>query len=121
MALVLLHLVFLTIFLHFIVAQQNTGSVTVGASLTATANIKPWLSSSGEFAFGFQQVQGINNFLLSIWYNKIPNRTIIRYPEEGWMVPTGSKVELLLGSGLVLLRAHMYGDLALYPVLHQVL
>ncbi|CAH1441558.1 unnamed protein product [Lactuca virosa] len=59
-------------------------------------------SSSGEFAFGFQQVQGTDNFLLSIWYNKIPDRTMVWYPEEGPMVPTGSKVELLRASGLVL-------------------
>ncbi|KAL7619198.1 hypothetical protein Lser_V15G02572 [Lactuca serriola] len=97
-----LRLVFLTIFLRFIAAQQNDGSVSVGASLTATSDVKPWLSSSGEFAFGFKQVQGNDNFLLSIWYEKIPDKTIVWYPEEGRMVPTGSKVELLRASGLVL-------------------
>ncbi|CAI9260180.1 unnamed protein product [Lactuca saligna] len=97
-----LRLVFLTIFLRFIAAQQNDGSVSVGASLTATSDVKPWLSSSGEFAFGFKQVQGNDNFLLSIWYEKIPDKTIVWYPEEGRMVPTGSKVELLRESGLVL-------------------
>ncbi|KAI3738749.1 hypothetical protein L2E82_28875 [Cichorium intybus] len=103
MALTLLHLVFLTISLRFIAAQQTNGSVSVGASLTATPDVKPWLSSSGDFAFGFQQVQGNDNFfLLSIWYDKIPDKTIIWYPEEGRMVPKGSKVELLRGSGLVL-------------------
>ncbi|CAI9303895.1 unnamed protein product [Lactuca saligna] len=102
MALAQLRLLLLTIFLRFIAAQQNDGSVSVGASLTATPDVKPWLSSSGEFAFGFQQVQGNDNFLLSIWYDKIPDKTIIWYPEEGRMVPTGSKVELLRASGLVL-------------------
>ncbi|CAH1441559.1 unnamed protein product [Lactuca virosa] len=96
-----LRLVFLTIFLRFI-AAQNDGSVSVGASLTATSDVKPWLSSSGEFAFGFKQVQGNDNFLVSIWYEKIPDKTIVWYPEEGRMVPTGSKVELLRASGLVL-------------------
>ncbi|CAH1441561.1 unnamed protein product [Lactuca virosa] len=97
-----LHLVFLTIFLRLITAQHNDGSVSLGALLTAAPNVTPWLSSSGEFAFGFQQVQGIDNFLLSIWYDKIPDKTIIWYPKEGLMVPTGSKVELTGGSGLVL-------------------
>ncbi|CAH1441556.1 unnamed protein product [Lactuca virosa] len=97
-----LRLVFLTIFLRFIAAQQNDGSVSVGASLTATSDVKPWLSSFGEFAFGFKQVQWNDNFLLSIWYEKIPDKTIVWYPEEGRMVPTGSKVELLRESGLVL-------------------
>ncbi|KAI3738752.1 hypothetical protein L2E82_28880 [Cichorium intybus] len=102
MALVLLRLIFLTIFLRFIAAQQTNGSVSVGASLIATPNVKPWLSSSGEFAFGFQQVQGSDSFLLSIWYDKIADKTVIWYPEEGPLVPTGSKVELIRGSGLVL-------------------
>ncbi|CAH1441570.1 unnamed protein product [Lactuca virosa] len=97
-----LRLVFLTIVLRLVAAQQNDGSVSVGASLTATSNLKPWLSSSGEFAFGFQQVQGTDNFLLSIWYEKILDKTIVWYPEDGRMVPTGSKVELLGESGLVL-------------------
>ncbi|KAL7619199.1 hypothetical protein Lser_V15G02573 [Lactuca serriola] len=102
MAVIILRLLFITICLPFIAAQQTNGTVPVGASLTATPDVRPWLSSSGEFAFGFQQVQGNDNFLLSIWYDKIPDKTIIWYPEEGRMVPTGSKVELLRESGLVL-------------------
>nr|GEW31194.1 G-type lectin S-receptor-like serine/threonine-protein kinase LECRK3 [Tanacetum cinerariifolium] len=97
------YLILSTLFLPFLViAQQTNVSISIGASLTATPNGKPWLSSSGEFAFGFQQVQGSNNFLLSIWYDKIPDKTIIWYPEGGPTVPTGSKVELTDGRGLVL-------------------
>ncbi|KAI3511709.1 hypothetical protein L1887_18866 [Cichorium endivia] len=101
MAVILLRFVFLAICLPFIAAQQTNGSVAVGASLTAASNVKPWLSSSGEFAFGFQQVQGNDKFLLSIWYDKIPDKTIIWYPKAP-TVPTGSKVELNAESGLVL-------------------
>nr|XP_043611867.1 G-type lectin S-receptor-like serine/threonine-protein kinase LECRK3 [Erigeron canadensis] len=93
---------FLTIFLLCVAAQQADGSVSVGASLTATSNAKPWLSRSGEFAFGFQQLQGNNIFLLSIWYDEIPDKTIIWYPKDGPMVPRGSKVALIDGRGLVL-------------------
>ncbi|KAI3826540.1 hypothetical protein L1987_00588 [Smallanthus sonchifolius] len=50
--------------LHLVAAQQTNGSVPVGASLTATPDAKPWLSSSGEFALGFQQVQ--DNFLIKV-------------------------------------------------------
>ncbi|KAJ0623730.1 putative protein kinase RLK-Pelle-SD-2b family [Helianthus annuus] len=103
MALVPLYLIiFLTSLLHFVAAQQTNGSVSVGASLTATPDAKPWLSSSGEFAFGFQQIQGKDNFLLSIWYDKIPEKTIIWYPEGGPTVSTGSKVDLVDKRGLVL-------------------
>ncbi|KAI3826537.1 hypothetical protein L1987_00585 [Smallanthus sonchifolius] len=100
MALLPLHLISLTILLHLVAAQQTNGSVPVGASLTATPDAKPWLSSSGEFALGFKQVQ--DNFLLSIWYDKIPEKTIIWYPEDGPTVPAGSKVDLIDRRGLVL-------------------
>ncbi|KAL4560966.1 hypothetical protein LXL04_033124 [Taraxacum kok-saghyz] len=102
MAVILPRLVFLTLFLHLIASQQINGSVSVGSSLTATPNAKPWLSSSREFAFGFQQIQGTDNFVLSIWYDKIPDKTIIWYPEGRAVVPTGSKVDLIRESGLVL-------------------
>nr|GEU82724.1 G-type lectin S-receptor-like serine/threonine-protein kinase LECRK3 [Tanacetum cinerariifolium] len=102
MAVVILHLIILATFVHFVTAQQTNGSVSVGASLIATPDAKPWVSSSGEFAFGFQQVQGSDNFLLSIWYDKIPDKTIVWFPKDGPMVATGSKVELLDSRGLVL-------------------
>ncbi|KAM0069062.1 putative protein kinase RLK-Pelle-SD-2b family [Helianthus debilis subsp. tardiflorus] len=99
-----LFLILSTIILPFsIVAQQinGTGSVPVGASLTATDDGMPWLSPSGDFAFGFQRIQQ-DSFLLSIWYDKIPEKTIVWYPKGGPMVPRGSKVELGDGRGLVL-------------------
>ncbi|XP_071690311.1 G-type lectin S-receptor-like serine/threonine-protein kinase LECRK3 isoform X2 [Rutidosis leptorrhynchoides] len=102
MAMLPLCLILLTNLLHFLSAQQTNGYVSVGASLTATPNASSWLSSSGEFAFGFQQIQGNDNFLLSIWYDKIPDKTIVWYPKDGHTVPSGSKVELTGGTGLVL-------------------
>ncbi|KAJ0623718.1 putative protein kinase RLK-Pelle-SD-2b family [Helianthus annuus] len=102
MALIPIRLISLVILLHFVAAQQTNGSVPVGASLTATPDAKPWLSSSGEFALGFQKVEGTDNYLLSIWYEKIPDKTIIWYPEDGPTVSTGSKVDLVNRRGLVL-------------------
>ncbi|KAJ0627658.1 putative protein kinase RLK-Pelle-SD-2b family [Helianthus annuus] len=102
MALIPIRLISLAILLHFVAAQQTNGSVPVGASLTATPYAKPWLSSSGEFALGFQKVEGTDNYLLSIWYEKIPDKTIIWYPEGGPTVSIGSKVDLVNRRGLVL-------------------
>ncbi|PWA61740.1 Bulb-type lectin domain-containing protein [Artemisia annua] len=102
MAAFILHLIFVTTFLQGLAAQRTNSSVSVGASLTATPDATPWLSPSGEFAFGFQQVQGNENFLLSIWYDKIPDKTIVWYPRNGPMVSQGSKIELTNGLGLVL-------------------
>ncbi|KAF5800217.1 putative non-specific serine/threonine protein kinase [Helianthus annuus] len=103
--LLVLYLTLLTTFLPFsIVAQQTNGNdfVPVGASLTATDDGMPWLSPSGDFAFGFQRIQQKESFLLSIWYDKIPNKTVVWYSKGGPMVPRGSKVELRDGRGLVL-------------------
>ncbi|KAL7619197.1 hypothetical protein Lser_V15G02574 [Lactuca serriola] len=98
-----MYLILLTLFLPLLViAQQTNRFVSVGATLTATNDAMPWLSPSGDFAFGFQLIQGQNNFLLSIWFDKIPEKTIIWYPEGGPTVPRGSKIELINGRGLVL-------------------
>ncbi|KAL3850075.1 hypothetical protein ACJIZ3_011957 [Penstemon smallii] len=74
---------------------QNNGNITVGTSLTATENSSPWLSPSGDFAFGFQQLQDNNDlFQLSIWFNRIPDRTIVWYQRGTNPVPRGSTLQL---------------------------
>ncbi|KAI3676931.1 hypothetical protein L1987_86546 [Smallanthus sonchifolius] len=85
-----------------VVAQQRNGSIPVGASLTATDDVEPWLSPSGDFAFGFKKILGNDNFVLSIWYDKIPDQTVVWYPQRSPTVSRGSKVELISGLGLVL-------------------
>ncbi|KAK3004614.1 hypothetical protein RJ639_019132 [Escallonia herrerae] len=81
---------------------QSNGNVSLGAFLTATDTATPWLSPSRDFAFGFQKIRDKDTFLLSIWYNKIPDRTIVWYANEGTAVPRDSKVELTAERGLVL-------------------
>ncbi|KAF7153587.1 hypothetical protein RHSIM_Rhsim01G0187900 [Rhododendron simsii] len=82
---------------------QTHGTVDVGASITAGDNsTTPWLSASQDFAFGFKQLQDSNLFLLSIWYYKIPDQTIVWYANEGVPVSAGSKVGITAGKGLVL-------------------
>ncbi|KAG5566217.1 hypothetical protein RHGRI_001977 [Rhododendron griersonianum] len=85
------------------VTVATNGTVDVGASITAGDNpTTPWLSASQDFAFGFKQLQDNNLFLLSIWYYKIPDQTIVWYANEGVPVSAGSKVEITAGKGLVL-------------------
>jgi hypothetical protein len=67
------------------VAQTN-GKITVGDSLSTTDN-SSWVSPSGDFAFGFHQLNGSDFFLLSIWYNKIPDRTIVWYANGDKLAP----------------------------------
>ncbi|KAJ6934684.1 hypothetical protein NC651_009628 [Populus alba x Populus x berolinensis] len=93
--------------LPFMAAAQTNGTVPVGASITATDDSPSWLSASGEFAFGFRQLENKDYFLLSIWYEKIPEKTVVWYaigedPTDDPAVPRGSKVELTDDRGLLL-------------------
>ncbi|PQQ03807.1 hypothetical protein Pyn_13072 [Prunus yedoensis var. nudiflora] len=87
------------------VFSQTKGSIAVGDFLTATAaNSSPWLSPSGDFAFGFSPLGSNDLFLLSIWYAKIPD-TIVWHANgnnEAAVAPKGSTVNLTANSGLVL-------------------
>ncbi|PQM38495.1 G-type lectin S-receptor-like serine/threonine-protein kinase RLK1 [Prunus yedoensis var. nudiflora] len=90
------------------VLAQTNGSIAVGASLTATAegnSSSSWLSPSGDFAFGFWPLGNNDLFLLSIWYARIPDRTVVWYANgdnEAAVAPKGSTVNLTANSGLVL-------------------
>jgi hypothetical protein len=92
----------LLILLPISAVAQNNGEITVGSSLTATDNSSSWLSPSGDFAFGFRPLSDKNDlFLLSIWFAKIPDKTIVWYATgTGDMpAPRGSKVELTAARG----------------------
>ncbi|OWM69245.1 hypothetical protein CDL15_Pgr025432 [Punica granatum] len=77
-------------------SAQTNGNITVGVPLTATAGSNSsWLSSSREFAFGFKEIAPNSNlFLLCIWYDILPEKTIVWYPKDTTPAPLGSKVEL---------------------------
>ena len=86
------------------VAQNDPSYVNVGDSLTATdENSTSWLSPSGDFAFGFSPLDQKDLFLLSIWFAKIPDKTVVWYARLDNPVPRGSKVELITDRGLVLI------------------
>ncbi|KAK9224458.1 hypothetical protein WN943_009491 [Citrus x changshan-huyou] len=98
----------LPFYLHLSIAQNN-GTVPVGATLTAGTNSSTWLSPSGDFAFGFRQVDEENNtndlFLLSIFYSNIPAKTVVWYTDnkdQNPAVPRGSQLKLTADQGLVL-------------------
>uniref|UniRef100_A0A1J3I886 G-type lectin S-receptor-like serine/threonine-protein kinase RLK1 n=1 Tax=Noccaea caerulescens TaxID=107243 RepID=A0A1J3I886_NOCCA len=92
-----------------VVLSQNiiNGSVPVGESLTASQKFSSsWLSSSGDFAFGFRKIQPNDGFSLSIWFDKIPDKTIVWHAQAvkttTGLVPDGSKVTLTANGGLIL-------------------
>ncbi|KAI7983716.1 G-type lectin S-receptor-like serine/threonine-protein kinase RLK1 [Camellia lanceoleosa] len=94
---------FLLLFLlPFSIVARTNGTVAVGTSITANNKDTPWLSPSGVFAFGFKPLEEKNLFLLSIWYYKIPDQTIVWYGHDGVPVSIGSKLGLTVDRGLVL-------------------
>ncbi|KAB2607363.1 G-type lectin S-receptor-like serine/threonine-protein kinase RLK1 [Pyrus ussuriensis x Pyrus communis] len=77
--------------------------MSLGSSLTArNDNSASWQSPSGEFAFGFRQI-GNDGFLLAIWFNKVPDKTVVWSANGNSLVVQGSKGELT-AVGLLLLN-----------------
>ncbi|WRX33272.1 Bulb-type lectin domain - like 4 [Theobroma cacao] len=101
MALALLRLFSFLVLLPILAAAQTVGNVTVGASLSAVEN-SSWISPSGDFAFGFNQLNNKDLFLLAIWYNKIPEKTIVWYANGDRPAPRGSRLLLTADRGFVL-------------------
>jgi hypothetical protein len=97
----ILYFFFFLLFPSSLVAQRN-GNVTVGDSLTAGDEATPWLSPAEDFAFGFRQLDKKDLYLLAIWYNKIPDKTIVWYANGDSPAPKKSTVKLTAELGVVL-------------------
>ncbi|XP_038726019.1 G-type lectin S-receptor-like serine/threonine-protein kinase LECRK3 [Tripterygium wilfordii] len=81
-------------------AQSNT-NISLATSLTAGNDDTYWGSPAGDFAFGFQQI-GNDGYLLSIWFNNIPEKTIVWSANRDTLAQKGSKVDLTTDGRLVL-------------------
>lgn len=65
-----------------------------GLSLSSTEANPRWLSPNKEFAFGFQKLPNEeNHFLLAIWFNNIPEKTIVWFARAD-PAPQGSTLKL---------------------------
>ncbi|PNX82649.1 G-type lectin S-receptor-like serine/threonine-protein kinase, partial [Trifolium pratense] len=86
------------------VVAQTKSTIAIGDSFTAQTSNSTWLlSPSGDFAFGFIPLKNTPDlFLLSIWYAKISENTVVWYANGDSPAPQGSKVELTADDGLVL-------------------
>ncbi|KAI3944145.1 hypothetical protein MKW92_015681 [Papaver armeniacum] len=109
----LVHLPFLFLLLLLLLVPiystaQNYRNVSSGSSLTAGVSNASWASPSGDFAFGFRQVSQDNLFLLAIWFDKIPDQTIVWFANDGddnngeIRIWKGSMVELTTDGKLIL-------------------
>ncbi|CAI9769426.1 unnamed protein product [Fraxinus pennsylvanica] len=100
----LIKLVFL-LFSALFAKGQSECNVKLGSTLSA-GDTSPWSSPSGEFAFGFMPLQRSPSdnedlYLLSIWFNKIPEQTVVWSQNES-PVPEGSKFQLTNDGKLIL-------------------
>ncbi|XP_051208071.1 G-type lectin S-receptor-like serine/threonine-protein kinase LECRK2 [Lolium perenne] len=93
-----------------IASAQAQVNISRGSSLTPQGPNTSWLSPSGDFAFGFRQVEGNSNYLLAVWFNKIPEKTVAWYAKSSSdghdapvQVPSSSVLELT-AEGLLSLR-----------------
>ncbi|KAG7948019.1 hypothetical protein I3843_14G124900 [Carya illinoinensis] len=82
-------------------SAQTYRNQSLGSSLTAQDDGSSWASPSGDFSFGFQRI-GNGGYLLAIWFNKIPEKTIVWVANRNKLVPRGSKVELTTDGQFVL-------------------
>ncbi|KAL5760564.1 hypothetical protein ACOSQ2_019402 [Xanthoceras sorbifolium] len=94
MAISIHHHVTLVLFLPLLTVADQTSNISLGTSLVASNESSPWQSPSGEFAFGFRRIQNQDVYLLAVWFNKIPDKTIVWYANGDSPTPRGSKIEL---------------------------
>lgn len=78
----------------YLVNARTDNRVALGSSLLASDNSSSWKSPSGDFAFGFRLLDNQNLFLLAIWFDKIPDKTIVWYANGDNPAPKGSKLKL---------------------------
>ncbi|MCD7454725.1 hypothetical protein HAX54_025788 [Datura stramonium] len=92
-------LIYLTFTSSF--SQETINIVPLGSNITAGSESSYWLSSSGDFAFGFYRLS-TGLFLVGIWFDKIPEKTLVWSANRDDPVHAGSKVSLTLSGHLVL-------------------
>ena len=97
----LISLLLLILLLSYSTTAQTSSNQSLGSFLTAREKESYWASPSGDFAFGFQQI-GKGGYLLAIWFNKLPEKTIVWSANGDNLVPGGSKVELTKDGKFVL-------------------
>jgi hypothetical protein len=97
------HFLVLVIVLQLAAIPQAYDNVTMGLALFATDDKSTWTSQSGDFAFGFRRLPGeADQFLLAIWYAKLPEQTIVWSANRDYPAERESKVELTTTGHLIL-------------------
>ncbi|XP_068650863.1 G-type lectin S-receptor-like serine/threonine-protein kinase LECRK3 [Aristolochia californica] len=93
----------LLLFLSLSANAQPYRNVSLSTSIYAGHQNSSWVSPSGDFAVGFRQLDGSSNlFLLAVWFDKIPDKTVVWSANGVNPVQRGSKFELASSGSLQL-------------------
>ncbi|KAF5764587.1 putative protein kinase RLK-Pelle-SD-2b family [Helianthus annuus] len=75
--------------------SQTISRIPLGSSLLASPkDDSSWKSPSGDFAIGFRYLDDQNLYLLAIWFDKIPDKTIVWHANGDNLAQERSKLEL---------------------------
>ena len=92
--------------LLFILLPNNLNAqpyTNISLGTTFTPLTPPKLSPSGDFAFGFRPLEtNASLFLLAVWFNKIPSKTVVWTANRDTPVTNQSTAELTLAGQLSL-------------------
>ncbi|RWR75561.1 G-type lectin S-receptor-like serine/threonine-protein kinase LECRK3 [Cinnamomum micranthum f. kanehirae] len=98
-----LHFLLIPLFLLATIAPSIHQSIPLGTTISAVDENSSWVSPSGEFAFGFRHLPNNDSLLLlAIWFQKIPERTVVWSANRDRPVQRESRVELVNNGYLVL-------------------
>ncbi|XP_073054930.1 G-type lectin S-receptor-like serine/threonine-protein kinase LECRK3 [Primulina eburnea] len=84
----------LVLLLPILATAQPYRNVSLGSSLIANNENSAWPSPSGDFAFGFRQTVPGGGYLLAIWFDSIPEKTIIWSANRDKPAAEGSKFHI---------------------------
>ncbi|KAK0574304.1 hypothetical protein LWI29_021342 [Acer saccharum] len=99
----LLHLSLLLLLVLLLPIVALTANINFETPILASEDSSPWRSPSGEFAFGFRKLDGNpDHFLLAIWFENVPNKTIVWSANGNDPARRGSEVKLTNNGALVL-------------------
>ncbi|GLJ11966.1 hypothetical protein SUGI_0181160 [Cryptomeria japonica] len=73
-ALTILPLTF--VILMLICASAQKQNITLGSTLISPQNSK-WVSPNGQFAFGFYELPATDLYVVGIWFDNIPSKTLV--------------------------------------------
>ncbi|KAK6913932.1 Bulb-type lectin domain [Dillenia turbinata] len=94
--------VFLVISFHGFYAMNTSDAIKLGSSIQA-GDKSSWISASGDFAFGFYHLPS-SLFLVGIWFNKIPERTLVWSANRDDPARLGSTMNFTVDGQLLLIH-----------------